>query len=97
MYNVVLQHSHASKNADGMTNSADTDWIGLGAIWSGSTLFAQTHLSENFGSLQYFDSKNNLSPSWQNQQNDCGPSEDSDQPRHPPSLINVFAVHSVGS
>ena len=29
---------------------------------------------------------------WQNQQNVCAPSEDSDQPRHPPSLIRVFAV-----
>ena len=29
---------------------------------------------------------------WQNQQNDCAPSEDSDQPEHPPSLIRVFAV-----
>ena len=26
------------------------------------------------------------------QQNECGPSEDSDQPGHPPSLISVFAV-----
>ena len=31
--------------------------------------------------------------SWQNQQNDCAPSKDSDQPGHPPSLIRVFAVH----
>ena len=30
--------------------------------------------------------------SWQNQRNDCAPSEDSDQPGHPPSLIRVFAV-----
>ena len=30
--------------------------------------------------------------SWQNQQNDCAPSVDSDQPGHPPSLIRVFAV-----
>ena len=30
--------------------------------------------------------------SWQNQQMACGPSEDSDQPGHPPSLIRVFAV-----
>ena len=30
--------------------------------------------------------------SWQNQQNDCTPSEDSDQPGHPPSLIRVFTV-----
>ena len=29
---------------------------------------------------------------WQNQQSDCAPSEDSDQPWHPPSLIGVFAV-----
>ena len=29
---------------------------------------------------------------WQNQQNERAPSEDSDQPRHPPSLIRVFAV-----
>ena len=28
----------------------------------------------------------------QNQQCDCAPSEDSDQPGHPPSLIRVFAV-----
>ena len=30
--------------------------------------------------------------SWQNQQNDCAPSEDSDQPGHSPSLIRVFPV-----
>ena len=29
--------------------------------------------------------------------NDCAPSEDSDQPGHPPSLIRVFIVHSMGS
>ena len=29
---------------------------------------------------------------WQNQQNCCAPSEDSDQPGHLPSLIRVFAV-----
>ena len=28
----------------------------------------------------------------QNQQSDCAPSEDSDQPGHPPSLIRVFSV-----
>ena len=35
--------------------------------------------------------------SWQNQQNDCAPSEDSDQPGHPPSLIRGFAVRSMRS
>ena len=34
---------------------------------------------------------------WQNQQNDCAPSEDSDRPGHPPSLIRVFAVCWMGS
>ena len=29
---------------------------------------------------------------WQNQQMTCAPSKDSDQPRHLPSLIRVFAV-----
>ena len=29
---------------------------------------------------------------WQNQQYECAPSKDSDQPGHPPSLIRVFAV-----
>ena len=27
----------------------------------------------------------------------CVPSEDSDQPGHPPSLIRVFAEHSMGT
>ena len=30
--------------------------------------------------------------SWQNQQSECAPSEDTDQPGHPPSLIRVFTV-----
>ena len=30
---------------------------------------------------------------WQNQHNECAPSENSDQPGHLPSLIRVFAVH----
>ena len=34
---------------------------------------------------------------WENQQSDCAPSEDSDQPGHPPSLIRVFAVRSMGN
>ena len=33
---------------------------------------------------------------WQNQQSECAPSEDSDQPGHPPILIRVFAVRSMG-
>ena len=34
---------------------------------------------------------------WQNQQSECAPSKDSDQPGHLPSLIRVFAVRLMGS
>ena len=38
-----------------MANSVDPDQTApLGAVWSGSALFAQTFLSENLGSLRYF-------------------------------------------
>ena len=36
--------------------------------------------------------KLNWAATWQNQQSGCAPSQDSDQPGHPPSLIRVFAV-----
>ena len=40
--------------ADGMANSVDPDQTApLGAVWSGSALFAQAYLSENLGSLRY--------------------------------------------
>ena len=34
---------------------------------------------------------------WQIKQSDCAPSEDSGQPGHPPSLIRVLDVCSMGS
>ena len=40
-----------------------------------------------------FTNDNNWAASWQN---DCAPSEDSDQPGHPPSLISVFDVRFMG-
>ena len=44
-------------DADGMANSVDPDQTApLGAVWSGSALFAQAYLSENLGSLPYFHS-----------------------------------------
>ena len=40
-------------DAEGIANSVDTDQTApVGAIWSGSALFAQTCLSENLGTLQ---------------------------------------------
>ena len=42
-------------NADEMANSVDSDQTApLGAVWSGSALFAQAYLSENLGSLRYW-------------------------------------------
>ena len=39
-------------NADGMANSVDPDQTApLGAVWFGSTQFAQTCLSENLGNI----------------------------------------------
>ena len=41
-------------DADEMVNSVDPDQTApLGAVWSGSALFAQACLSENLGSLRY--------------------------------------------
>ena len=41
-------------DAHGMANSVDPDQTApLGAVWSGSALFAQAYLSENLGSLRY--------------------------------------------
>ena len=41
-------------DGDRMANSVDPDQTApLGAVWSGSALFAQTYLSENLGSLRY--------------------------------------------
>ena len=44
----------SENEADGMANSVDPDQTApLGAVWSGSALFAQAYLSENLGSLRY--------------------------------------------
>ena len=47
------------KDANGIANSEDPDQTApLGAVWSGSALFAQTYLSKNLGSLRYRVSEN---------------------------------------
>ena len=46
----------------------------------------------NYMHIQIIHDKTIRAASWQNHQNDCAPSEDSDQHGHPPSLIRVFAV-----
>ena len=53
IWTMWLYHRVMSPNdADGMANSVDPDQTASqGAVWSGSTLFAQVYLSENLGSL----------------------------------------------
>ena len=42
------------KDADETENRVDTDQTApQGAVWFGSSLFAETHLSQNLGSLRY--------------------------------------------
>ena len=42
------------KDAAGIANTVDPDQTApLGAVWSGSALFAQADMSENLGSLRY--------------------------------------------
>ena len=49
LYQRVMLPKHAARIA----NSVDPDQTApLGAVWSGSALFAQTYLSENLGSLR---------------------------------------------
>ena len=46
------------KDAEGIANSVDPDQTApLGAVWSGSALFAQTCLSEKLGKLRYITRK----------------------------------------
>ena len=51
----ILHRVMSPKDANGMANSVDPDQTApVGAVLSGSILFAQTCLSENLGSLWYF-------------------------------------------
>ena len=54
IWTMWLYHRVMSPNdADGMANSVDPDQTApVGAVWSGSALFAQAYLSENLGSLR---------------------------------------------
>ena len=48
--------------------------------------------SGDYINANYVNVSINRAATWQNQQCGCAPSEDSDQPGHPPSLIRVFSV-----
>ena len=68
------------------TESPIISWDGYDIFRS----FLSVHMASNIAFTVMFNWK--WAASWQNQQNDCMPSKDSDQPGHPPSLIRVFAV-----
>ena len=68
---------------------ADTHFVSFVMSWLNYGNFFQ---SVNF--LDFYG--NTWPPSWKKQQNDCAPSEDSDQPGHLPSLISL-CLRSMGS
>ena len=54
------------KDVDGIANSVDPDQTApLGAVWSGSTLFALTYLSENLGTIWYSTFSHHIRPQHQ--------------------------------
>ena len=70
------------KDADGMANSVDvicvcTDSPDL-SVWKLRIIKVMSGWYRKWAAT------------WQNQRNECAPSEDSDQPGHPPSLIRLF-------
>ena len=56
IWTMWFYHRVMSPNdADGIPNTVDPDQTApLGAVWSGSALFAQAYLSKNLGSLRYY-------------------------------------------
>ena len=71
--------------------------IRQGPGWAEPSLGAQSlcwfcHVTAHLLDALYCNHYSNWAATWQNQQCSCGPSKDSDQPGHPPSLIRPFAV-----
>ena len=61
-----------------------------GSVWQRS--YSAKMPGRNMSLLMIQTPKIKWAASWQNNKMACAPSEDSDQPGHPPSLIRVFAV-----
>ena len=83
---VVIQH-FCSNNSHPISNIIIFSQIL--ATYTYCSLLMELNKSHYYARLQ---TAGIWAASWQNQQNDCVPSEDSDQPGHSPSLIRVFAV-----
>ena len=82
---------HRAGKADKETS---LDWGRLGATCNCRQSFLplyQTYIYWNRGKTGVC----KWATSWQNQQNDCAPSEDSDQPGHPPSLGSSLCAQWV--
>ena len=107
MWTIWLYHRVLSpKDADGMANSVVPDQTApLGAVWSGSTLFAQAYLSKNLGSLRIpraFTAENIAFPYQPHHEKTCfsqqhANNKSADQPAHPRSLISTFVVCCLDS
>ena len=67
--------------------------IRLGMTFTQTILLARLKMSEIvlIPHSPTYKNASKWAATWQNQQSDCAPSEDSDQPGHPPNLIRVFA------
>ena len=79
-------------------DSDQTGWMPrLIGVFAGCTLILLvlswgSSYNQN-GYLYKTDWMHNWATTWQNQQSDCAPSEDSDQPGHLPSLISLCCPH----
>ena len=64
------------------------------SMTSANMVFKNAHISNGFDDALLLILYNTYiwAMTWRNQQNESASSEDSDQPGHPPSLTNVFAV-----
>ena len=83
------------------SNSICIDFTFIKLLWNEekAKMFSSSEKNTCPQEVWYFKSKYTVindktkkwAATWQNQQNECAPSEDSDQPGHPPSLIRLFA------
>ena len=83
----------------GLSNSDFYEWKFASSGWDielVSWFKGQTGINPSLESCTIISPNTIWAASWQNQQNDCVPSKDSDQAEHQPSLIRVFAARSMG-
>ena len=73
-------------------NILDGDYSSLSTVWSNLPKLKSGH-HQRATKVKKWEIKTIWATTWQNQQSACAPSEDSDQPEHPPSLISHRCPH----